>query len=120
MADSNREVAKRTALPACCDIFEEDGRVVLTLEMPGVSKENLEIHVEGDELRISGRKDRSMWPEGNYMIHEIRDADFVQKYTLDDTIDREKIEATLTNGIVHLSLGLKESVKPKKIEIKAK
>jgi len=112
------ETTRRKAIPACCDIFEEDGKIILSLEMPGVTRENLEISTEGDELTISGRRDREKVPEGKYLTREIRDADYFQKYTIDSTIDREKIDAVFKNGILKVTLNLKESEKPRQITVK--
>ncbi|MDC7227373.1 MAG: Hsp20/alpha crystallin family protein [Spirochaetales bacterium] len=102
---------------ACCDIFNGEETVILKLEMPGVPKENLDISIDNDTLIISGKK---LMPseDGNYIIREIRNADYYQKYTLDDTIDRTNIDASVKNGVVTLILSLKESVKPRKIQIK--
>jgi len=112
------EATKRKTIPACCDIIEEDGKILLTLEMPGVNKDGLDINIEGDELSISGRRTMKEMPEGKYLTREIRDADFYQKYTIDNTIDRDKIDAALKNGILTVTLNLKESVKPRQITVK--
>ncbi len=99
-------------------IWEEDGVVYLRLEMPGVTKDNLDIHVEGDQLVVYGR--RADLPEGAHpLVRERRRGDFRQVYTVGDTIDREKIEASLENGVLLLTLRLKEAVRPRRIEVKA-
>ena len=117
--EKTKELETRKAIPAVCDIYHDKESVVLTLEMPGVSKENLEIKVDKDLLIIHGK--RIMKPvNGEYRIKEIKDSDFHQEYTIDDTIDRDKIDAAIKNGIVTLTLGIKESEKPRKIEVVAK
>ena len=103
---------------ACCDIFHGEDSVLLKLEMPGVAKDNLDINVDNDRLIITGKKDPRN-SSGEYLIREIRRGDFYQEFTLDDTIDKTKIDATMDNGVVTLILSIKESVKPRKIEIKA-
>ncbi|MBN2051138.1 MAG: Hsp20/alpha crystallin family protein [Spirochaetales bacterium] len=114
MSDETR----RKAISACCDIFEEDGKILLTLEMPGVTREGLDISVEGDELSISGRRELPGVKNGKYLVKEIRETDYFQKYIIDNTIDRDKIEAAFKNGILNVSLHLKESEKPRQITIK--
>lgn len=108
---------KRTDFPACTDIYKDEESVVLTMEMPGVSKENLDIRVDKDLLIINGRRDFETG-DGEYRIREIRHGNFHQEYTIDDTIDRNKIEASINSGLVTLTLGLKESEKPRKIAVK--
>ncbi|MCF7953418.1 MAG: Hsp20/alpha crystallin family protein [Spirochaetales bacterium] len=118
--DNTQEIQKeRKTYPACCDIYSEGDKVVLQLEMPGVSRENLQVNVDGDLLIVHGHK----WlpaADGEFHIREIPDGDYHQEYTLDDTIDRDKISASISNGIVTITMQLKEAVKPRKIKINAK
>ncbi len=116
--NGNREIEnKKISFPACTDIYHDEGSVVLTMEMPGVGKEDLDIKVDKDLLIIDGKRN-SENKEGDFRIREIRQGDYHQEYTIDDTIDRNKIEATIKNGLVKLTLGLKESEKPRKISVK--
>lgn len=118
--DETQELRKeRKTFPACCDIYSEGDNVVLQLEMPGVSRENLQVHVDGDLLIVHGNK-RIPAVGGEFHIREIPDGDYHQEYTLDDTIDRDKISASINNGIVTITMQLKETVKPRKIKINAK
>jgi HSP20 family protein len=119
MAKKEIEAKTRRSFPACCDIYEEDGNVVLRLQMPGVTKDKLNININGNELTIRGKR-TSLKQEGKYLIREIPDGDFFQKYTIDDTIDRNKIDASLKNGILTITLSIKESEKPRKIDVVAK
>ncbi len=114
-----RQIERRTAgIRPVGTIWEEDGVVYLRLEMPGVDKDRLDVHVEDDQLVIRGR--RGELPEGaRYVVRERRSGDFHQVYTVDDTVDREKIEANLEDGVLLVKLHLKEAVKPRRIEIKA-
>lgn len=116
--DKTKETVKRT-YPACCDIYQDNSKVTVKMEMPGVSKDNLEIKVDGDFLIINGRK-IIKHPKGEYRNREIRDGDYHHEFTIDDTIDRDKIDAVIKNGVVTLTLGIKESEKPRKINVVAK
>lgn len=119
MTDTNALEGKRKTYQAACDIYEDNGKVICKMEMPGVSKEALDIKVDGDRLIVDGRK-TTRQPEGNYRIHEIRDGDYHHEFTIDDTIDRNKIDAVIKNGVVTLALSIKEAEKPRKINIVAK
>lgn len=111
-------ITRREIRPASC-ITQEDGHVRLRLELPGVQKDGLDIQVDNEQLTIIGR--RSFDDENrSYLLQERRRGDFVQHYTMDETIDREKIEADLHDGVLTLKLHLKEAVKPRKIEVKSK
>ena len=122
MAD--REVAEQKETEArqirhLYGIHENEGNVIITMEMPGVKKEDLTINVEGNELRARGQRDPAV-ESGTFLIRERRQGDFVQSFTLDDTIDQNRIDATLDKGVLSITLHLKEEVKPKLIEIKTK
>lgn len=122
MADKSLEKRKeiRPSVRACCDVLEKDGEITLRLEMPGVTKEALSVNIDGNQLEIRGMRDLPVKAEDTYLIREIRDADFHQVYTIDETIDRNKIDASMKNGVLTLTLGLKETQKPRKIQITAK
>ena len=113
------EKNERKYSPALCDVYREADTVTLKMEMPGVSKENLDVKVDGDKLTIHGVKS-SGDIEGKYILREIRDCDYHHEFSIDDTIDRNKIDAVIKNGIVEISLGIKESEKPRKIKVNVK
>jgi len=119
MADKKQLETKRKMVPAVCDIYDDKEKVVCKMEMPGVSKEGLDIKVDGDRLVINGVKTLSR-VKGEYLIREIRDGDYHHEFTIDDTVDRNKIDATVKNGVVTLTLGIKEAEKPRKINVVAK
>ena len=85
--------------------------------MPGVSKDRLDIDVDGNELQITGTRESS-GSEGTYLVRERPLGTFRQIYTIDDTIDRNRIEASLERGMLTLSLHRKEAEKPRRITIK--
>jgi HSP20 family protein len=95
-----------------------DGNIVLRLEMPGVSRENLDIGLEPSELSITGRRPVAA-SDGNFLVQERPRGSFRQVYTLDDTIDPAKIDAVLEGGILTLTLHRKEAVKPRRITVRA-
>jgi HSP20 family protein len=98
--------------------WEKDGKVMLRLDMPGVEKDNVDIRIEDDQLIVHGtRADEG--EEQNYVLRERRRGDFHQVFTLDETIDREKVDAKMEKGVLTLTLQLQEAVKPRKIQVKA-
>lgn len=114
--EARKNEARRSIRPVG-NIFEEKDAVVLRLEMPGVSKDDLEVSVDGDMLNIVGHRNPYADDVG-YIVHERTDADFRAVYTLDQRIDRDKIEAHIERGVLTVKLKLKEEVKPRKIEVK--
>ena len=111
------EKRERVYVRPLANICEEDGKVLLRVEMPGVRKQDVELKVENNELRIVGKREAPA-AEQSYILKERRDGDFYQSYTLDDTIDQGNIEAALDKGVLTVTLHLKEEVKPRQITIK--
>ncbi len=115
--DKKKEIAApRTIVPAC-SISEDSGVVTLSLEMPGVRKEGFEIRIEGNELSIVGER-RDAEARGRYLLRERRSGTYRKLFTLDETISRDKVDASLANGILSVKLEIKEAAKPKRIEIR--
>src|SRR5437764_2377899 len=97
-------------------VSEDGDAYQLTVEMPGVSKEGLEISVENNELSIIGR--RTLPPIDGTIIHrESRSENFRRVFELDPSIDTGKIGARMDQGILTLALPKAEQVKPRKIAV---
>ncbi len=110
---------KKNFFKPCCDIYETEGKVCLELEMPGITRENLDVKIVDDKLIIHGKRDDEHH-SGTILLKERRKGDFYNEFSIDDTIDRNKIEASLSNGIALIVMGIKESEKPRKIKITAR
>lgn len=114
----NRNIANdqaRVRNPAC-SISEDGEDITVLVELPGVEKTGLEIKVEGNELAISGKRGESASSD-TYLLCERQGGDFYKSFVVDDSIDRDSIEAKLENGILVLRLRLREAAKPRRIEI---
>lgn len=98
------------------NIFETKDGYVLQAEMPGVTKEGLEITLEGTEITIVGRRNVEPLP-GNPLFRETREADYQRVFELDPAIDTSKIVAKMDQGILMLTLPKSERVKPRKIAV---
>jgi len=97
-------------------ICEEEGTITLRLEMPGVAKEGVDLNLENNQLTIRGTKRANDEPV-RYLLRERRDGDYVQSYTVDDTVDPDRIDAKMELGVLTVTLPLRESSKPRKIQI---
>jgi HSP20 family protein len=118
MNDLEKQATKpRSEIQPACSISEQDGTVSLHLEMPGVNRDRIEISVENNELVILG-KNAQETPQGTYLIRERHAGDYRKRFIIDETIDRDNIQASMADGILRLVLATKESAKPRKIEIK--
>jgi HSP20 family protein len=117
MSDTTNENRRQLLRPASAVSETRDGRIQVLMEMPGVRQENLEIRIEGNELRVRGRRDDA--EDFRYLVRERRPGDYVMAWTLDETVDQGKVEAVLRQGMLTVTLDLKEQVKPRVVKIKA-
>jgi len=113
----NKVESKRPVVQPECSIAEEDGKVRLHVEMPGITRDGIEVSIEKNELSIVG-KDHRKEVEGTYLLRERRRGEFRKRFIIDETIDRDRIEASMADGVLTLTLAVKEAAKPRKVEIK--
>ena len=98
------------------DIFENKDGYVLLAEMPGVTKEGLEVTLEGNTLMLAGHRTVD-WPQAEVIFRESRPAHFRRVFELDPAIDTGKINARVEQGVLTLELPKTEQVKPRKITV---
>jgi HSP20 family protein len=113
--DKQRAIEERSVVPAC-SIAEDSGLVSVKLEMPGVAKEGIELKIEGNSLAVEGRREEPP-QKGVYLVRERKAGSYQKAFTLDETIDRDKVEAELVDGILSIKLHIKEAAKPRRIAI---
>jgi HSP20 family protein len=113
--DSDRVQTEAFVAPPASVIEGGDG-YTLEVEMPGVSKDGLDISVENNELTIIGRRSVPV-VEGTLIHHESRPENFRRTFELDPSIDANKIGAKVEQGLVTLTLPKAEHVKPRKIAV---
>ena len=89
------------------DIVTGEDRVAITIEVPGLSKQDLHIVAEGDRLRVWGElKARGTHP-GKRTLKERRYGKFKREFSIPNAVDRDGIEASLEDGLLTLTLPLK-------------
>ena len=113
---SNGERAEEQFVAPAATVLENADGYTLEVEMPGVSKETLEMWVENNELTVLGRRSIPT-VEGTLLHRESRSENFRRTFELDPSIDAEKISAKIEQGVVSLTLPKAEQVKPRKITV---
>ena len=99
------------------EIKETDDAFGLTVTLPGVTKDNLEITSDADSLRIVGKRSWTR-PEGwTVLYRETTDATFLLELDHDGAVNADKAHAELRDGVLRLSLPKADEVKPRRIEI---
>jgi len=99
------------------DIFETKEKFILALDMPGTTKEGIDISTDGDILTITGKAfeaDKEWKP----VISEFELYDYKREFTIGNKVKRDNIDAKFDNGILTVELEKSEMIKPRKIEVK--
>lgn len=101
------------------DITENDNRIKLEFELPGMEKNEIKVTVKDGLLTVSGeRKVEKRDESENYVRSEIYTGQFSRSFTLPDTVEVDKTTADYKNGILTLELPKSERAKPKQIDVK--
>ena|SRR5919204_874542 len=117
--ETRQRVADRPVFIPPADIYETRDDIVVLAEMPGVASDGVDITLERRVLTIRGRHAGSEHTGYQRVYNEYTDGDYERVFTLSENIDRDRIEATLKDGLLHLVLPKAETAKPRKIELKA-
>ena len=99
------------------DIVENDASFTLFADLPGVAKEDLTIRVDGDNLVIEGVLSAQSPEEMDLIYGEAQFSAYRRQFTLSRELDRSKIEASLNNGALKLTIPKLEEAKPRRISV---
>ena len=117
-ADSQVPATRESELymPCAVDIFERDDCLTVVADVPGVTRNDLDIDVEDRILTIRGQVSG---PERTGRIaEEFGLRNYFRQFRLSEDVDRDKITAALDQGVLTLTLPMAESVKPRRIDVK--
>jgi len=100
------------------DIFEDDEKVTVVAEMPGVKNTGVDVALEDDILTIRGER----MPEkidGRVLLQEYESGSYLRRFTVAETIDQDKIHAVMRDGMLRVELPKAAPAKPRKIKVEA-
>lgn len=132
MSDNNNEVIKveednkswESVLDTeCCyaplvDIFETDDAFILSADMPGVKKEDVNLKLEDGSMMLFGKINYNEELNRRYILKEKETGHFYRKFKISDSIDESKISAKFADGQLTVVLPKHERIKPRIINIK--
>lgn len=117
----NRDAESRTGLTLTpdVDIYEDEKGIHVVADMPGVSRDRLDIQVNKDALTIEGEAKIDM-PEGmEAMYADVRSTRFSRSFTLSAELDAERVDARLRDGVLNIHIPKRAEAMPRKIEVTA-
>lgn len=100
------------------DICETDKELLVLVDMPGVANDNVDIDLKEDILSIVGRVSEQE-EQGQWLLNEYRKGNYFRTFRVTDAVDQQKISASMSDGVLKLTLPKAEKAVPRKIPITA-
>ena len=100
------------------DIYEDEHKIVLKLEVPGMKESDLDIQIENNVLTVKGeRKFEKEEKEENFHRIERRYGSFYRSFTIPNTVNPESVKASYDAGVLKVQLEKRAEAKPKQIKV---
>jgi HSP20 family protein len=117
--DAGRDESLTTSSFApAVDVYEDEHKVALKIEVPGIEEKDIDVRVENNTLTVHGeRKIEKEEKEENYRRVERQYGSFTRTFTLPQTVDTENVSAIYDKGVLKISLPKKAEAKPKQIKV---
>ncbi len=118
-AEGVERIRETKAFLPSADILETDEAILLRLDMPGVTESDVAITLEKNVLSLRGVVSAEA-PEGYSLSYrEYETGDYERSFSVSDAIDQERIEASMQNGVLTLTLPKAAPAKTRRISVKA-
>ncbi len=107
----------RATFPAL-NVWEDADRVMVEAELPGFRNEEIDVSVVGDQLTIRGQRTSDVEEKQTFYRRERTTTEFERTVTLPYEIDSEKVDATIKDGVLTLTLPKTEAVRARRINVR--
>ena len=115
-APEQQQAQQRYVVPPV-DVFENESSITLLADLPGVTREQLQVRVDGDNLVLEAVADTA-GPENMELVYgELQCPAYRRQFTLSRELDTQRIEAQLRDGVLRLTLPKAEEAKPRRIQV---
>jgi HSP20 family protein len=112
------EALSTSSFAPAVDVYEDEHKITLKIEVPGIDEKDIDIRVENNVLTVTGeRKFEKEEKEENYRRVERHYGSFTRSFTLPNTVDAENIHADYDRGVLKVQLAKKAEAKPKQIKV---
>lgn len=122
----NKQAVKRTeqdhettTLLPRVDVFEDSNGITLLADLPGVPRDKLDLHVDGDTLQIEGDIAPDTPENMEALYAEVQVARYRRGFTLSSELDTEKVDAEFRDGQLRLRIPKHEHAQPRRIEVQS-
>jgi HSP20 family protein len=103
------------------DVIDQKDAILVKADLPGLSKDDLDVSIENNVLTIRGeKKEESNQKDGEVVRAERYYGMFQRTFTLPTSVDPSKVEAKFRDGVLELKITKKEEAKPRQIKVEVK
>ncbi|KVZ51636.1 heat-shock protein [Burkholderia ubonensis] len=113
------QATRRITLTPAVDIYEDSQGVTLWADLPGVTKDKLDVKVHDSSLSIEAEAVVPTPANLRLQHAEVREPHFARTFTLSPDFDTSKIEASLQDGVLKLTIPRRDEARPRRIEVKS-
>ncbi|KVN31979.1 heat-shock protein [Burkholderia pyrrocinia] len=113
------QATRRITLTPAVDIYEDSHGVTLWADLPGVTKDKLDVKVHDSSLSIEAEAVVPTPANLRLQHAEVREPHFARTFTLSPDFDTSKIEACLQDGVLKLTIPRRDEARPRRIEVKS-
>jgi len=111
----DRSVTRTATMPM--DAYRRGNHVVAHLDVPGVRAEDVDVTVERNVLTVRATRRPDVGEDDERIVGERRHGDLVRQLMLGDTLDAQRVEADVTDGVLTLRIPVAETATPRKVEV---
>jgi len=112
------ELTTTSSFVPSVDVYEDEHKVTLKLEIPGIKQEDVDIRLENNTLTVRGERNfEKEEKEENFHRIERRYGSFARSFTLPNTLDTDSVNASYENGVLRIELAKRAEAKPKQIKV---
>jgi len=116
--ESPEDALTTTSLAPPVDIYEDEHKIALKIEVPGIDEKDIDVRIEGNTLTVRGeRKLEKEEKEENFRRVERRYGSFMRSFTLPGSVDPGQVSADYDKGMLKINLPKKAEAKPKQIKV---
>jgi HSP20 family molecular chaperone IbpA len=110
---SGQEVFLRPAV----DIYEDASRITMIADLPGVSRDRLDVQVDGTNLLIEGQAALDLPEDTEAVLADVRATRYRRSFTLSKELEKDGISAEMKDGVLTLHLPKRAELQPRRIEV---
>jgi HSP20 family protein len=116
-AATQRSQAAEAPIRPPVDIWEDRDGITLCADMPGVSKDRLNLRIDGNNLVVEGQVRLDLAQNAEPLYADVRSSLYRRTFSLSGELETGKIEASLKDGVLTVHIPKRAELRPRKIEV---